>query len=513
MTGLGAPPGAGPVRLSHRQIQVVFVGLMAGTFLAALDQTVVATAMPTIVGELGGLNHYSWVVTSYMLTSTVSTPLYGKVSDLWGRKPVFQAAIAIFLVGSALSGLSRNMSELIAFRAVQGIGAGGLQALAFAIIGDIVAPRERGRYQGYIGSTFALASIAGPLLGGFFVDHLSWRWVFYVNLPVGAVALVITSAVLNLPFRRVEHRIDHTGAGLLVAGTSCLLLVTVWGGQEYPWMSATIVGLAGAGLVLLGLFVAHERRVSEPILPMRLFRDTVFSVSAASLFVIGIGMFGAIVFVPLYLQVVEGASPTRSGLLMSPMMLAVLTTAIVTGRLMTRFGRYKVFPLVGIPTMGLGAYLLSTLDTNSSYGDVTRGIVVMGIGMGMVIHVFVLAVQNSVDQRDLGTATSAVTFFRSMGGAMGVAVFGSILANRLAYYLPRVLPGAHGIKLQGSPQQIRALPPHVRDGVIDAVARSLHAVFCWAIPIMAVAWLLTWLLRELPLRESLDAEPAPAPAA
>jgi EmrB/QacA subfamily drug resistance transporter len=511
VTDVASPPvGAAVPALSHREIQIVFVGLMMGTFLAALDQTVVATAMPTIVGELGGLDHYSWVVTSYLLTSTVSTPLYGKISDLYGRKPTFQASILIFLAGSALAGLSRNMGQLIAFRALQGIGAGGLGALAFAITGDIVAPRNRGRYQGYIGSTFAVASIGGPLIGGFFVDHLTWRWAFYVNLPVGAVALLVTAVALNVPFRRVEHRIDYPGAALLVAGASCVLLVTVWGGQEFPWGSPVIVGLALAGVALLAVFCLWERKAAEPILPLRLFREPVFSVSAASLFIVGIGMFGAIVFVPLYLQVVKGATPTRSGLLMSPMMLSLLLVAVVTGRLMTRFGRYKVFPLVGLAVMVVGAWRLSALDTHSSMAVVSTAIVIMGVGMGMVMHVFMLATQNAVAYRDLGTATSAVTFFRSMGGALGVAVFGSILSNRLAVYLADVFPGAGRVRLEGSPAQIRALPPPVRDAVVDAVARSLHVVFLWAIPVIATAWLLTWLLRELPLRESLHDEASPS---
>jgi EmrB/QacA subfamily drug resistance transporter len=503
-----APGTAAPAfpALTHRQIQVVFVGLMMGTFLAALDQTVVATALPTIVGELGGLDHYSWVVTSYLLTSTVSTPLYGKVSDLYGRKAVFQASILIFLAGSALSGLAQNMGQLIAFRALQGIGAGGLGALAFAITGDIVAPRHRGRYQGYIGSTFAVASVGGPFIGGFFVDHVSWRWVFYVNLPVGALALMVTATALNIPFRRVEHRIDYPGAALLVGGASCVLLVTVWGGQEFAWGSPVIVGLAVAGAALLAAFCFWEGRAAEPILPLRLFGHPVFSVSAVALFIVGIGMFGAIVFVPLYLQVVKGASPTRSGLLMSPMMLSLLLTAVVTGRLMTRFGRYKVFPLIGLALMTVGAWLLSLLGTTSSMGSVTGAIVVMGVGMGMVIHVFMLATQNAVAYRDLGTATSAVTFFRSMGGALGVSVFGSILSNRLAHYLAGVLPGTGRLNLEGSPGQIRALPPPLRHAVIDAVARSLHAVFLWAVPIIAAAWLVTWLLREVPLRETLHDE-------
>jgi EmrB/QacA subfamily drug resistance transporter len=367
-------------RLTHRQVLIVLSGLMLGMLLAALDQTIVATALPTIVSELGGINHLSWVVTAYLLASTSSTPLYGKISDLYGRKGVFQAAIVIFLIGSALSGLAQNMGELIAFRALQGLGAGGLMALAMAIIGDIVSPRERGRYQAYMGAVFAFASVAGPLLGGFFVDHLSWRWVFYINLPVGAVALVVTSVVLDLPFHRGRRAIDFLGAGLLVGSVTSILLVTVWGGDQYAWTSPEIIGLTVAGLVLLGLFLARERRAPEPVLPLELFRDEVFSVGSALLFIQGLVMFGAIVFLPLYFQVVKGASATMSRLLLVPLMARVLTSSIGSGRLISRSGRYKLFPIVGTALCTIGMLLFSRLDADSSLTESSLYMLVLGLG-------------------------------------------------------------------------------------------------------------------------------------
>src|SRR5947199_2001999 len=389
------------MNLTHRQVQVVFVGLMAGMLLAGLDQTIVATALPTIVGDLGGLSQLSWVVTAYILTSTVSVPLWGKISDLKGRKRVFQAAILIFLVGSALSGLSQNMGQLIAFRALQGAGAGGLLACAQAIIGDIVSPRDRGKYQGYLGAVFAFASVVGPLLGGFFVDNLSWRWVFYINIPVGIVALVITSSVLNLPFKRIEHRIDYWGAALVMLAASSLILVTVWGGSEYPWGSPQILALGLIGVVAAIAFFVVEGRVEEPLIPLRLWRNPVFSVATGLEFLVGFAMFGAIVFLPLYLQTVGNASATNSGILILPLMLGLMTSSIVSGRIITRTGRYKIFPIVGTVLMAISLFLLSTMGLHTSRLNSSAYMFILGTGMGMIVQVMVLAVQNAVEHKDM----------------------------------------------------------------------------------------------------------------
>lgn len=492
------PPG-----MTHRQILVVFSGLMLGMFLASLDQTIVATALPTMVGELGGLEHLSWVVTAYLVTSTVAAPLYGKVSDLYGRKIVFQAAIVIFLVGSVLSGLSQTMGQLIGARAVQGLGAGGLMVMAMTIVGDILSPRERGRYQGYIGSVFAVSSIAGPLLGGFLVDNLSWRWVFYINLPIGLAALVVTSLVLNIPFRRVEHPVDYVGAGLLVGGVSSLLLVTVWGGTEYPWVSPVILGLAVTAVVLIVGFVWWERRTAEPILPLRLFRDRTFAITSGAGFIVGLGMFGGIIFLPLFLQVVTGASATNSGLLLLPLMAGVLTSSITSGRLITRTGRYKAFPVVGTATMALAMFLLSTMGPSTPYPLASVYMLALGLGMGLVMQVLVVAVQNAVRAEDLGVATSSASFFRSLGGSFGTAFFGSILTSRLAYHLGNLVPSGAGTALgdlTGSPELIAQLPPQIRTTVVEAFSASITTVFAAAIPFVLIAFGLVLLLPELPLR-------------
>ncbi len=504
------------MNLTQRQIRFVFGGLMLGMLLAALDQTIVSTALPTIVGDLGGLNHLSWVVTSYILASTISTPLYGKLGDLYGRKKLFQAAIVIFLVGSALCGLAQNMIELIGFRGIQGLGAGGLIVGAQAIIGDVVPPRERGRYMGLIGGVFALASIAGPLLGGFIVDNLSWRWVFYVNIPIGAIALVVVAAVLHAPTVRVTHRIDYEGVVLLTGAVGPLTLALTWGGTQYAWGSGTVLGLFAAGLAFLVLFAWQERRAVEPIIPPRLFANSVFNVSSAVGFIVGLAMFGAIIYLPLYMQVVDGVSPTSSGLRLLPLMAGVLTASIASGRAISRVGRYKIFPVVGTVAMTGGLLGLSTLGPHTPYWELSLWMLILGIGLGLVMQVLVLAVQNAVEPRDLGVATSAATFFRSMGGSFGVAIFGAIFANRLAHWLPLLIPhkalaagGATNL-IHAPPEKLRALPPAVHTGLTEAISNSLHSVFLWAIPFGVVAFAIALLLKEVPLRTGQHAGTAAA---
>ncbi len=497
-----------PTPMSHRQILLVFSGLMLGMLLAALDQTIVATALPTIVGELGGLDHLSWVVTSYLLASTASAPLYGKVSDIYGRKIVFQFAISVFLVGSVLSGIAQTMGQLIVFRAIQGLGAGGLMVMALTIIGDILSPRERGKYQGYIGSVFAVASVAGPLLGGFFVDNLDWRWVFYINIPIGLAALIVTGVVLKLPVARTSRRIDYLGAALLVGAVTTGLLVTVWGGTEYAWDSPTIIGMAVTSLALTVLFVVQETRASDPILPLRLFRNRVFTVTSAAGFIVGLAMFGGIVFLPLFLQVVTGVSATASGLLLVPLMGGLLTTSILSGRLITRTGRYKRYPVIGTAVMAVGLGLLSTMGPDTSITVAMAYMVVLGIGIGLVMQVLVIAVQNAVDRADLGVATSSSLFFRSLGGSFGTALFGAVLSSRLAANLAELLPaGASDVpveSLTGSPAIIADLPVAVREPVILAMSDAITSAFRFAIPFALLAMVLVILLPALPLRTDLE---------
>ncbi len=492
--------------LTGRALRTVFAALMLGMFLAALDQTIVSTALPTIVGDLGGLNHLSWVVTSYLLASTVSTPIYGKLGDMIGRKPVFLAAIVIFLAGSMLAGLSQTMGQLIAFRAIQGVGAGGLMVGAQAIIADIVPPRERGRYMGLIGSVFAVASVAGPLLGGFLVDNLSRRWVFYVNMPIGALAIVIVAGRLHLRTPTISHRIDVLGAVLLSGGVAALTMVATWGGSEYAWGSTTIVSLGIVGALLVAIFVWWETRAAEPIIPLGLFRSSVFSVASAIGFTIGMAMFGAIIFLPLFLQLVYGASPTSSGLRMLPLMAGLLVASIASGRVISRIGRYRMFPIAGTATLVVGMYLLSLLRVDTAPWLASVYMLVVGVGIGLVMQVLVLVVQNDAPPEQVGVATSTATFFRSVGGSFGVAIFGTIFAGRLAdqlSHLPKSVIAQLGGGIHLNPAQAKLLPAAVHDDFLHAFANALHGVFLFGTVMAIVPFVLSWFLKEVPLRGTL----------
>jgi EmrB/QacA subfamily drug resistance transporter len=503
----GAPLG---VPLGHGRVIVVFSGLLLAMLLAALDQTIVATALPTIVGELGGLARLSWVVTSYLLAQTVVTPLYGKLGDLYGRKGVLQTAVVIFLVGSALCGLSHSMTQLIAFRAIQGLGGGGLMVTAMAVVGDIVPPRDRGRYQGIFGAVFGLASIAGPLLGGYFTTHWTWRWIFYINLPLGILALAVIAATLPSRSDRQQHRIDYAGAVLLAIALSATILVTDLGGTAYPWSSPVVVGTAAAGLVALVLFLLVERRAAEPILPLHLFRNPAFSVTSVVALIVGFAMFGSITYLPLYLQVVKGATPTGSGLEMLPMMAGMLTSSIVSGQLISRTGRYKIFPVVGTGVMTLGLFLLSRLPVGASMVRIESTLLLLGLGIGLVMQVLVIAVQNAVDYRDLGVATSGNTLFRSVGGSVGTAVLGAVFAARLATELARNAPaGAAPPSGAGlSLQSIAQLPASARAVYGAAFTNSIDTVFLVAAVIALVGFAVIWLLPERQLRETVEAASA-----
>ncbi len=508
-TTASSQPDAG---FTHRQILVIMSGLMMGMFLASLDQTIVSTALPTIVGDFHHSNLLSWVITAYLLASTASTPIWGKAGDLYGRKRLFQLAIVLFLVASALCGLSQNIFELIVFRGLQGIGGGGLLSLAFAIIGDVIPPRERGRYQGYFGAVFGVSSVVGPLAGGFAVDNLTWRYIFYINLPLGIAALAVTNRVLRLPMRKREVQIDWWGAILLVAGVSCILLATQLGGSTYPWSSWQVIGLFVLGALILAGFAFWESVAPEPIIPLALFRLQIFTVSNIISFVSGVAMFGALAFLPQYLQLVHGVSATESGLLLLPLLIGLLAMSISSGIYISKTGRYRWFPLAGTIIVTTGLILLSRLGAHTSLTIVSLDILVFGIGLGLFMQVLTLVVQNGVPVTELGVATSSVTFFRSMGGAIGASSLGAVLTAGITAELPHFLPPAAlavgGNKvgaLIGSPAQLDGLKlthPALHEGIIQAYSHAIDRLFLVAVPVSILSVIAALFINQVRLRTS-----------
>ncbi len=493
----------------RREVMVVLPGLLLGLLLAFLDNMIVSTAMPRIVGDLHGLSHLSWVVTAYVLGTTVSTPIWGKVGDLYGRKGVYLTSIAVFLVGSALSGMSQNMAELIGFRALQGLGAGGLMVGAFAIIGDLVPPRERGRYQGFMAAMMSVAMVAGPLVGGYITDHLSWRWAFYVNLPLGGIALILLAVQLHLPKYRAEHRIDWTGAGLLAVGVTALVLITSWGGSQYPWGSWQIIGLGALAILMLSVFTAVERKAKEPVLSLGLFTNRNFILSALMRFLVGFAMFGAINFLPLFQQTVQHASATNSGLLLLPMMAGLLVTSLVSGQAITRTGKYKIFPILGGVIMVLGMLLLSTVGTGTSKLEISLFMVTLGLGMGFLMQTTMLIAQNSVAQKDLGVASSTSTFFQSIGGSFGVSLFGALfnhyLKSDISAHVGSQAAGqlTSGGQLAGlSAKQLATMPSQLVTALLHGIAVATSSVFFWAIFVAVLVPVLAVFIKQVPLRGS-----------
>ena len=525
MSVAAAPPMA--EKITKRRLWVILGALLLGMLLAALDQTIVSTALPTIVGDLHGGSHLAWVVTAYLLASTVSTPLWGKLGDQYGRKTFFQASIVIFVIGSALAGFSHTMTELIAFRALQGLGGGGLMVGAQTIIGDVVSPRDRGRYMGLFGAMFAVATVIGPLIGGLCVTYLSWRWVFYINLPLGILALFVTGAVLPGHLRRVSHRIDYAGALLLAGSATALILFASLGGISWAWASLPSIACAVVGVVLAVAFLFAEKVAAEPVIPLKLYRVRVFNAASAIGFVMGFAMFGALTFLPLFMQNVKGVSPTASGLRILPLMLGMLGASVISGRLVTRWGRYKVFPVVGTALMTVGAYLLSLIDASINNWVLALYMFVFGVGMGLIMQVLVVAVQNSVSYEDLGVATSSATFFRMIGGSFGTAVFGAIYTIVFTHTLAPTLAASDvpmgasdlakvpaSILRSFNPQTIN---PGILDKLkstaeglvfygkyIDAVTHSVQVVFLVAVPICFLAFLLSFLLPEVELRKTVQ---------
>lgn len=487
---------------THAEIMVVIGALMVAMLLASLDQTIVGTALPKIAVDLHGLDKVSWVATAYLLTSAIVTPIYGKLGDLFGRKKIFQIAVVIFLIGSMLCGLSQNMDQLVLFRAIQGLGGGGLMALVMAIIGDVVPPRQRGKYTGYLFSVFAISSVAGPLLGGLFTDHLNWRWIFYINLPLGAVALATIATRLHLPVVRREHKIDYLGAAILTIAVVSMLLVSVWGGDTFTWGSAQIIGLLATFVVSTGLFILREKHAAEPIIPLSLFKSSIFTVASIISILSGITMFAAFLFIPQYQQIVRGNTPTESGLLMLPMIAGLMISSTVSGRLIAKTGRYKLFPIIGTLILALGIWLFSHLSLTTSHVTLSIWMFLIGMGVGTFMQIPILAVQNATKRAMLGTATSTVTFFRTIGSSFGGAIFGTILVNRLTHHIHDALPNAGAIAGKAVSSGVANIPEAVRQPILHAYVLSFRDMFLSAVPFALAAFVAALFLKEAPLKES-----------
>lgn len=492
-------------RDAHPPIPLLLGALLLVMFLAALDQTIVSTALPTIVGDLGGLRWLSWVVTAYLLASTVVVPLYGKFGDLYGRKRVLQVAIVLFLLGSVLCGAAQNMTELVLLRALQGLGGGGLMVVAMAAIGDVIPPAERGRYQGLFGGVFGLATVVGPLAGGFLVEHLSWRWIFYINVPLGLLALLVIGAVFRPHVTRVKHDIDYIGAMFLTVALASLVLITSFGGSLFPWASLDILCLSLFAVISLVGFVIEQRRAAEPIMPLHLFRHRTFVLAGLIGFIVGVSLFGSVTFLPLYMQVVKDATPTSAGLQMLPLMGSLLVVSAITGRLISRWGRYRIFPILGTFLQVIALGLLSRLDLDTPTALMNLYMGLLGAGLGMVMQVLILAVQNSVEPRHMGVATSGATLFRSIGGAIGVSVFGALFSHALLNRLAGEFPAGTAAPASLSPADVHALSAPLQHAYLEAFSGAMHGVFLVACLVTGVAFALSWLLKEVPLRKAPSA--------